>query len=93
MGSDQSQSRDRIRPVIQTVIENAYLRAALHGTHKQVKDLSAGERSTLLSLGEYPVDLDVDFLLQAFAHYATAPVAPPEELAPVEFDSGEKDER
>lgn len=93
MGTDSSGNEERIREVVRTVIENAYLRASIHGTGRQVRDLSASERTTLLEIGEYPVAVDVDFLLTAFRHFATAPEPPHEELVPVEFDSGEQGER
>lgn len=83
-----------IRSTIQTVVENAYLRAALHEVKKGPIDLSAEERATMLSSFEHAIQCDVELLrasyVQFAAHTASEQVSErlnDVELSPVVFDT------
>ncbi len=54
----------------QEVMENAYLRALLRGTGKQVQGMSSAQRSTALQPFRQAIRADVTYLREAFVYYS-----------------------
>ena len=60
---------------IRTVLENAYLRAAVKPMGRQVVELSASQRETILAPFLQSIEADVRFLRTAFVQFAAEQAA------------------
>jgi hypothetical protein len=97
-GGDPVNVPDGIQEMIRTVVENAYLRAVLAPTKKQVMELSGDERSGALEPFEKSIHLDVELLRSSFVQFAATAAANQVserlndvELKPVVFDTAERE--
>lgn len=52
------------------VMENAYLRALMRGTGKEVQGLSVSQRATALQPFAAAIESDVTYLRQSFVYYS-----------------------
>lgn len=89
---------DGIQSTVLTVMENAYLRAALQPTRKKITDLSGDERAGMLQDFEQAIACDVELLRAAFVQYAAGLASDQVserlndiELKPVVFDTAERE--
>lgn len=87
-----------IQEMVQTVVENAYLRAVLEPTKKTVMDLSADERIGSLAPFEDAIRCDVELLRVAFVQFAAVSASEQVserlndvEMKPVIFDTAESE--